>query len=794
MSALWLRARSELRSRLRSWVGLAIIVGLVGGIAIAAAASARRTETAVPRSVVVSNFSHLTVQQFGKTTLDYGQVMQLPQVGDSYRAGNFFFTGETDSGRPLDVGKAGLVASPDPTVGVSREAPRIVSGRQADPAAVHEAVADEEAAKFLGLDVGDTFTARFAAPEQLGEFFARSGDQTTFPTEGPEVTFTVVGISAVFPTALANYPEAQLTSAFYQEFADKAAAIPRLGVYLSRGDADRDQFERDVEELAGDEGVGFRGGADLTDEVQRGVHIQAGALWVLAGLAAIVALMLMGQGLARQAFEDSGDYPALRSIGMTRSQLMGIALIRALAIGIVGALLATVVAVAISPLSPVGAVARRFEPEPGVAFDGLVILGGAAVLIVAVVIASAITTWRATRKITDQARTAATGSPSLVERLGRLGLPPTALSGIRMALDPGRGSTAVPTRTTIAGAVIAIAATATAFTFVASLDRLVETPALYGQTWDVQFGDGFSPDVADEVYPIARDSEYVAAFAGGALDEGDVGGTRVGLLALEPVEGTIEPALVDGRAPLADDEVLLDPRTLDDIDAAIGDEVEVTVRPDTTRMRVVGSGVLPDVEGAQPLLGNGAMLTFDGYRRLAPNPARNYFFARFKPGVDEREAMASLARFDPLTGAEPVDVTNYGRVHAVPIVIGALLGVTAIATLLHTLISSIRRRRRDLAILKVLGFERKQVRQVVAWQATTIVGIAVLIGVPLGIAAGRWGWTIFAEGIGVVPESVVPLVPMLVLIPAALLIANLIAAPPAAIAARTRPAAVLRTE
>ena len=166
-----------------------------------------------------------------------------------------------------------------------------------------------------------------------------------------------------------------------------------------------------------------------------------------------------------------------------------------------------------------------------------------------------------------------------------------------MALDPGRGSTAVPTRTTIAGAVIAIAATATAFTFVASLDRLVETPALYGQTWDVQFGDGFSPDVADEVYPIARDSEYVAAFAGGALDEGDVGGTRVGLLALEPVEGTIEPALVDGRAPLADDEVLLDPRTLDDIDAAIGDEVEVTVRPDTTRMRVVGSGVLTGCRG-----------------------------------------------------------------------------------------------------------------------------------------------------------------------------------------------------
>ena len=157
--------------------------------------------------------------------------------------------------------------------------------------------------------------------------------------------------------------------------------------------------------------------------------------------------------------------------------------------------------------------------------------------------------------------------------------------------------------------------------------------------------------------------------------------------------------------------------------------------------------------------------------------------------------MASLARFDAITGAEPVDVTNFGRVQAVPLVIGALLVVIAIATLLHTLISSIRRRRRDFAILKVLGFERKQIspgRRLAGDDRSS--RSRSLIGVPLGIAAGRWGWTIFAEEIGVIPDSVVPLVPMLVLIPSALVIANLIAAPPAAIAARTPPAAVLRAE
>ena len=244
--APWLYPRSELRTRLRSWVALAVLAGLVGGIAIAAAAAARRTETAVPRSVAESNFSDVKVQQSGSPSLDYGEVRRLPQVAYAYRADNFFFNGRTDAGRPIDVGKAGLVASPDPTVGVSRSAPQIVRGRQADPGAIDEAVADEEAAELLGLDVGDRFTARFAAPEQAGKFFAYSGDPMKFPTRGPEVTFTVVGISAVFPSASANYPEVQLTSAFHRELAHEAATIPLLAVYLEHGNSDQAEFDREI--------------------------------------------------------------------------------------------------------------------------------------------------------------------------------------------------------------------------------------------------------------------------------------------------------------------------------------------------------------------------------------------------------------------------------------------------------------------------------------------------------------------------------------------------------------------
>ena len=123
-----------------------------------------------------------------------------------------------------------------------------------------------------------------------------------------------------------------------------------------------------------------------------------------------------------------------------------------------------------------------------------------------------------------------------------------------------------------------------------------------------------------------------------------------------------------------------------------------------------------------------------------------------------------------------------------------LLGVAAAGTLAHTLVSSVRKRRRDLAILKTLGFVRRQVSATVAWQAATIGILAVGIGVPLGVASGRWGWNVFADQLGVVPEPVTPVVVALLLIPATIAFAVLVAAIPARIAGRLRPAPVLRTE
>jgi ABC-type lipoprotein release transport system permease subunit len=164
-----------------------------------------------------------------------------------------------------------------------------------------------------------------------------------------------------------------------------------------------------------------------------------------------------------------------------------------------------------------------------------------------------------------------------------------------------------------------------------------------------------------------------------------------------------------------------------------------------------------------------------------------------------KATIARLNRTPPIDSIvkgplEGTDIGIYSGVERVPLVLGSLLALAAVATLAHVLMSAVRRRRRDLAILKTIGFVRGQVQATVAWQATVFATAALILGIPLGIAAGRWWWTLFAGRMGIVPEPVVPLALIGALLPAGILLANLVAAVPARIAARTQPALVLRSE
>ena len=111
-----------------------------------------------------------------------------------------------------------------------------------------------------------------------------------------------------------------------------------------------------------------------------------------------------------------------------------------------------------------------------------------------------------------------------------------------------------------------------------------------------------------------------------------------------------------------------------------------------------------------------------------------------------------------------------------------------------TLVASVRRRRRDMALFKTLGFTKRQLAAVVAWQASIVVAIGIIVGVPLGIALGRSLWDLFAHEIDTVPAPTVPVVTIVLIAVGGLVLANLVAALPGRFAARTPTAMLLRTE
>lgn len=116
------------------------------------------------------------------------------------------------------------------------------------------------------------------------------------------------------------------------------------------------------------------------------------------------------------------------------------------------------------------------------------------------------------------------------------------------------------------------------------------------------------------------------------------------------------------------------------------------------------------------------------------------------------------------------------------------------ASIVHSAVEALRRTRRDLGVLKALGFTRRQLAATVLWQTDTPVLAGLVLGVPLGVVVGRWSWSILAGAVGVARDPLVPAVGLAVVVPTALLIASAVAAVTGLSAARTRPAAVLREQ
>jgi hypothetical protein len=190
-------------------------------------------------------------------------------------------------------------------------------------------------------------------------------------------------------------------------------------------------------------------------------------------------------------------------------------------------------------------------------------------------------------------------------------------------------------------------------------------------------------------------------------------------------------------------------------------------------------------------------------------PGPNAILVRIRAGSNSSAAYRSLEEIDNKVNAlpndsgsaggvvsllRPAEIVNFRSMGTTPAVLAAGFVVGAIAALGLTLGASVRRRRRDLALLKALGFTQRQLATSIAWQATVAAVIGIVFGIPFGIVVGRELWTLFAHNINAVPNPTVPLALVLLVGIGALAFANLVAALPARSAASTPTALVLRAE
>jgi hypothetical protein len=223
-------------------------------------------------------------------------------------------------------------------------------------------------------------------------------------------------------------------------------------------------------------------------------------------------------------------------------------------------------------------------------------------------------------------------------------------------------------------------------------------------------------------------------------------------------------------------------------------------------------------------MGTGALVSFDvlppAFRKAILTPYRTLngpilVFVRLRAGVAPGVGRANLQRIANVANQDfaavpggagigntivvqgvqrPAEIVNYKTMGAIPALLVAGLALGAVAALALTLAATVRRRQRDLALLRTLGFTQRQLAAAVAWQASVAAVVGIVVGIPVGAIIGRWLWDLFARQIYAVPEPTVPVLSLVLIAAGTLVLANLVAAIPARVASRTPTALMLRAE
>ena len=449
MGAVSLVFHAGLRRRWRSWLAIALLIGVVGGIVLAAAAAGRRTENAFPRFVAAHGFDSIVY-----ATRPVPAVAHLGGVASATElvipdAGN-----PTCDCAPFNDNDFGVAVVPSRgTVPFT-----LVTGQLPDPSRPDQVLASSTMQQF-GVHVGTVLHVPFEAPSQAADY--NNPNTGYVEPHGPRLALQVVGIEASeveFPSGTTPVYLLYAGPGFARSVLPHTATQYQYYVRLRHGAASIPGFYEQANRLnlgMGTVGVSSEDGTAAT--IQASIHPQAVGWWILAALAALVGLAVVGQALARQSAVESEDHPTLVAVGMSGRDLFVLDMARNLVVGLAGAVGAVVIATALSPIAPLGE-ARLAEDSTGIVFDSFVLLLGALATVVIVLALGIWPAWRAARTGRLNERAAPPRSSAAVRHLVTLGAPPTAVIGVRNALERRSGGSAVPLGSALLGMVLAVIA------------------------------------------------------------------------------------------------------------------------------------------------------------------------------------------------------------------------------------------------------------------------------------------------------------------------------------------------
>ena len=845
----WLIAH-RLRVRVAGLVALALIVALGATGTLVAAGAADRTASAYPEYLDRAHVGDVVINPSLFTTDIDRVIRDLPGVRSVATDALLFVSldeGEPRSLAELDddgTGEVGEVRGSVDGRYASSDRPAVVEGRL--PTGRNEALVNEQLAERHDFAVGDTLPVAFWGRFDDLAAESRSDVVENVGVEHPKIVGIGTLADEVLPDDLYQRQRVVLSSDITDRYdclpepvgpdasqeeiltamapAGCATSYQYYSLSLEDGDAGVDRaleaFNGEAQRLSAalpqllqDFGAAYipitTRTADEARRVERATQPVTLALGVLAGAAALATVVVVGLAIARELRRMDADQLLWWRAGATRGQRVLAAGVPVLAAVVLGLVVALAVAWGLSTVAPVGLV-RAVDPSPGhelTRWAWLAALG----LLVAAVVLTGLLSFRAAGRVSAPPTTSRL---SVVGRLLRGSNRPVVDEGVRGAFARNRGAGIVVATGGLAAGLLLVTVV-----FATSLSHVLATPSAYGWPWDLgaMLGYGYGGVDVEKVEQTLAEHDDVERWTGlGVTNSVTLNGKPVvSMLGFEETS-TVDLSVIDGRLPTGDAEVAIGARTAEEEGVTIGDRVEIAgyeVGEEPHQATVTGTVVVPPLgpfqaDRASP--GRGLLVPEGMVDKevtgVEGGSAISFIGLDLRDGADADAVLADLREeirawdvngysvFEYPSPVRPAEIIDARSMRSAPTVVAVLLVGSATVALSAAVVLSVRSRRRDLAVLRSLGFTAGQVRGSVRVQSLVTMGVALLVGLPLGVAAGRIAWRAFADQLGVLTSPSTPGWWLLVTVVGGVLIAVLAAAVPARMATAPAPSRVLRGE